>query len=352
MSRFSQKRIDLSNTTTREFMDNLIAEREAFTNYHDNLTEIAERVGPDVAKELEDLGPDAAPLIQQFVDGSDEQLEELKEIFGLRTEDAVKVAEDKIGELNGFPHGENWIQGLIDGMENKRAALKLAAQSLASEVVDVTSKRMEERSPSRVAMRSGVHWVEGLELGMESRRKELAEKSASIAKEINTATKEANRQLQVDLKKFDADYQYDREKAIRDYNKSVARIKDGARKERRQLAKDEHWELEDLKRSHDQNMLDMEERYQNDRLSMISQASIDVVAEGEEYVEQQKWLGEMSLSEEIIYWNDMRNSLERGTDAYEQALSNHQNAVARLRSQMEAATERYSEQVKDRLRSG
>lgn len=63
--------------------------QRAMTNWAGNIVVLAQRLGPDIAKYLESLGPTAAPLIQKLVDASDSELKKLKPKLAATTADAT-----------------------------------------------------------------------------------------------------------------------------------------------------------------------------------------------------------------------------------------------------------------------
>jgi TP901 family phage tail tape measure protein len=61
----------------------------AQANWAANLVILAQRLGPDIASELANHGPEAAPMIQKFVDASDAELQKLKPKLTATTADAT-----------------------------------------------------------------------------------------------------------------------------------------------------------------------------------------------------------------------------------------------------------------------
>lgn len=189
MSGFAKERLDLSETTTEEFMAHLREEMAAFTNYHTNLQTIASKVGPDVAAELEKLGPAAAPLIEEFANGSDEQLRELAAIYGTRQEQANRAALAEMGVLpgevtgimalvkgavsdsglwsEGYLQGGNLAKGLSKGiLDNQWIAIQ-SSGGMAQKVIYSSGRTLEVKSPSEAFKRQGKALPQGLAIGIE-----------------------------------------------------------------------------------------------------------------------------------------------------------------------------------------
>ncbi len=192
MAGFSKEKLDLQTTTTRQFMDQLIAEQVAFNNYHSNLKMIAAKVGPDVAAELEKLGPEAAPMIEKFVNGTDEDLAELAVIFRSRTEDANRIAREKAAELSGYKYGADWIQGIINGMEGKRQSLINVVNSVTREIPDRTRNYLMMKSPSKIGVKIGEDWDDSLAIGMDKARKSVGRSAEGVADVIVDSTQLPN----------------------------------------------------------------------------------------------------------------------------------------------------------------
>jgi len=77
---------------------------EAQHNWVTNMLELAGRLPPGVAMELAKLGPEAAPLVQQLVDGTDAQLQTFSGLFMQTTDDGVQGMVDIL--QGGIPLAE------------------------------------------------------------------------------------------------------------------------------------------------------------------------------------------------------------------------------------------------------
>lgn len=190
MSGFTKERFDYEKGTTKQFMDMWEAELTAFRNYHSNLTTIAAKVGPDVAAELEKLGPQAAGLIQQFVDGTDADLARLADLVGERTGAAVTQAETELGLLGGVGStaGKAFIDGLVKGMKDNQSRAGTAAGNVGGAIERGLKTRLEISSPSKVGAALGQNFAESLGLGI-TKGEDKAEKDAKdLAQAIMDST--------------------------------------------------------------------------------------------------------------------------------------------------------------------
>lgn len=80
---------DAGKVSLKEFEKQLDKIQHAMENWAGNIVILAQRLGPDIAKYLEGLGPTAAPLIQKLVDASDKELKKLKPKLEATTTDAT-----------------------------------------------------------------------------------------------------------------------------------------------------------------------------------------------------------------------------------------------------------------------
>ena len=80
---------DAGKVSLAEFEKQLDKIQDAMSNWAGNIVVLAQRLGPDIAKSLEALGPTAAPLIQKLVDASDAELKKLKPKLAATTADAT-----------------------------------------------------------------------------------------------------------------------------------------------------------------------------------------------------------------------------------------------------------------------
>lgn len=191
MNGFTKDRFDYEKGTTDEFIKMWEAEAVAFQNYHDNLQTIASRVGPDVAAELEKLGPEAAPLIAQFADASDEELARLVTAFQTRTEAAVNQAKIGLGGLKGIgaAAGKDLVDGLVSGMQNNQSKAGTAAGNVGGAIERGLRQRLEIASPSKVGQGLGQNFAESLGLGITKGEDKAEQDASNLARSIIDATK-------------------------------------------------------------------------------------------------------------------------------------------------------------------
>jgi len=190
MNGFTKERFDYEKGTTAEFMAMWEEELTAFQSYHENLQIIASKVGPDVAEELAKLGPAAAPLIQQFVDGSDEDLAKLAGIVHDRTEAAVIAAGLELGRLAdiGEGAGKDFMVGLSKGIRDNTKTVIDAARTSANVIKQATESGLGISSPSKVGIDIGRNYAESTGIGIERGTDKPKRSAAELAQAIIDST--------------------------------------------------------------------------------------------------------------------------------------------------------------------
>lgn len=189
MNRFSKERLDYDKATTKEFIESKKKELEAFNNYHTNLRTIASKVGPDVAAELAKLGPEAAPMIQKFVDGSEEDLKELAAVMRQQTVAARTVAELELGKLDGEDIGKNFVDSVGRGMRKGEKSIENISRGVGQKIVNATKVPMRIASPSKVGLDIGENWSESIGTGIDRKADVAEDAGRDAAQGVIDATK-------------------------------------------------------------------------------------------------------------------------------------------------------------------
>ena len=104
---------------------------------------------------------------------------------------AAASASQAAGEIKGafdsvdmVSSGANMIQGLIDGMMQKKDQALAAAQEIALATAGSVNNALEVESPSRLLMRTGQYAGEGLAIGMQSQIPEVSRAAGAMAEPI------------------------------------------------------------------------------------------------------------------------------------------------------------------------
>ena len=90
-----------------------------------------------------------------------------------------------------FSLGQDYIQGLIDGMESLHSAATDKAREIALDVEEAYANAQESHSPSRVAYRLGSYFVWGLAQGLSESASEAVNSASDMAVLISDAVQSA-----------------------------------------------------------------------------------------------------------------------------------------------------------------
>lgn len=191
MNSYIQDRFDYEKGTVKEFLKMWEEELEAFQNYQSNMTTIAAKVGPEVAGELEKLGPQAAPLIKKFAEASNEELEKLVELYGLRTGAAVDAAKrevDRMGDI-GRGSGRDLMSGMSGSINENSGLVSKAARNAANVAANAIRKVLQISSPSKIGKELGRNFAESLGLGIDEGEDKVEKDARELAKSIIDASR-------------------------------------------------------------------------------------------------------------------------------------------------------------------
>lgn len=201
MNRFTKERFDYEKGTKDEFLKMWEKEVIAFQEYEDNLQTIASKVGPDVAEELRKLGPEAAPLIADFVNGTDEEMSRLKTVVQSRTEAARKAAATELGLMagDGYTAGANLSGSIADGIKSQLKNISSAGRSAGAAAVDAVKKVAQIASPSKVGLGLGANFGGSIGMGIEQQTDRVAKSGKELAEELIEATRLSDPLIKAEL---------------------------------------------------------------------------------------------------------------------------------------------------------
>jgi len=201
MNRFTKERFDYEKGTKDEFLKMWEKEVIAFQEYEDNLKTIASKVGPDVAEELRKLGPEAAPLIQQFVDGTDEEMSRLKTVVQSRTEAARKAAAAELGLMadDGYKAGANFGDSIAKGINSKVPTVTGAGKGVGAAAGIGAKQAMVQKSPSKVGLEIGANFGSSIGMGVESEIDRVKKSGKELAEELIEATRLSDPLIKAEL---------------------------------------------------------------------------------------------------------------------------------------------------------
>lgn len=206
-----------------QLLANLQQQNNVLVDWMGNLGKLTERgLDEGLIAELQQMGPKSAAEIAALTTLSDEQLAQytdlwknksnlartqaISELEGMRLdtnnqilllqeETAAKLESYKTEWTNSMTKvtgsvknmaskmpslGANAVQGLIDGINSKKAELERVAAELAAIVAGTTQTELDIHSPSRVMKKLGGYTTEGFVIGMQQAAKKLSNVSSNV----------------------------------------------------------------------------------------------------------------------------------------------------------------------------
>lgn len=206
-----------------QLLANLQQQNNVLVDWMANLGTLANRgLDEGLLAELQQMGPKSAAEIAALTTLSDEQLAQytdlwknksnlartqaISELEGMRLDTAnqiILLQEETAAKLESYKTewtnsmtkvtgsvknmaskmpslGANAVQGLIDGINSKKAELERVAAELAAIVAGTTQTELDIHSPSRVMKKLGGYTTEGFVLGMQQAAKKLSNVSSNV----------------------------------------------------------------------------------------------------------------------------------------------------------------------------
>lgn len=206
-----------------QLLANLQQQNNVLVDWMGNLGALAERgLDEGLLAELQQMGPKSAAEIAALTTLSDEQLQQytalwknksslarqqaIGELEGMRLDTAnqiyllqeetkkklekyqsewktsmkavTKSTKDQFKDMPSI--GSYAVQGLIDGMNSRKAELEALAAELAAIVSGTVASSLDIHSPSRVMKKLGGYTTEGFVIGMQQAAKKLANASSNV----------------------------------------------------------------------------------------------------------------------------------------------------------------------------
>lgn len=157
-----------------DMIKNLQSQQTAFDNYADNLKEAARRgVDDGLVKQLSDGSVESMQILQSILDGSDEKLDELNNIFRQKNEskeNAAAIAADFATGLSdgkaavyseAYGMGNDIVRGVIAGVKDNEYLYGNQMQSLARTGNNAFRAYNQINSPSRRFYQNSAYVVQG-----------------------------------------------------------------------------------------------------------------------------------------------------------------------------------------------
>lgn len=157
-----------------DMIKNLQSQQTAFDNYADNLKEAARRgVDQGLVKQLSDGSIESMQILQSILDGSDEKLDELNNIFRQKNEskeNAAAIAADFATGLSdgkaavyseAYGMGNDIVRGVMAGVKDNEYLYGNQMQSLARTGSNAFRAYNQINSPSRLFYQNTTYVVQG-----------------------------------------------------------------------------------------------------------------------------------------------------------------------------------------------
>lgn len=154
----TQEEVDAYNALTAQIAEVSLARRESYD-------ECQRLMGQQEA--LNDAIAQGTSVLEEY----DGQINEMAS--AMRQATSSMYSDGKTG-------GENFGQGLIDGLLAKRKRANEAAYALVDSVKRTSYQALDEHSPSKVAEEMGRFWSEGMAIGIEEGRKAVADAAVQL----------------------------------------------------------------------------------------------------------------------------------------------------------------------------
>lgn len=92
----------------------------------------------------------------------------------------IKSKVQPVAESGGKGNGNDYVQGLVNSLNEGKGPAATAALALAHTIITSTRAGLDEGSPSKEAAKSGKWYVEGLVMGMQSQLRQLARSAGRV----------------------------------------------------------------------------------------------------------------------------------------------------------------------------
>lgn len=186
--------------SAEKIIGNWKKQREAFSNYEDNLKKAVE-LGLDetLIKQLSDGSQESMLILDAMVNDTEISVDEINAAFGGRL-DAKESLTGYMGELEVIMSGAyddmiamarqagyDTMDGLIAAIYDRTPRLETAMENAARKAPAAFNRTIEIHSPSRVMMRSGQYTIAGAVQGVEMETPKLERAMAEAAKSANAA---------------------------------------------------------------------------------------------------------------------------------------------------------------------
>lgn len=293
---------------------------------------------------------DTKTKIDEIRASASDGFEKVKNAVKDKLTDAVRIVGEKIGEMPGkvtakmgemAAAGGDLIQGLINGILGMAAAAVEAIAGVVGGVVSKAKSMLKIKSPSRVFMAIGRDTVKGLEVGIDKRRVHAKKSVDALFASVMQSTKEGFKKERAEIQQNNAEMKKIEQRSAED----ILRIKQKAAQKKKALTSAELIKIRRIEEDAAKKLQSLREKNNKIELDMNDKQMKEFLSASEKYVENKRKNGQMSLADEVYFWNAMYKNAKKGSEQYEIGMKNHQAAVKSMRSQIESTNKEYTDKM-------
>lgn len=286
----------------------------------------------------------------EIVSTARQKFEEVKTAIRNKLTEAVRVVSQKVGEMPGkvrekvsnmLGAGRDLINGLTEGIKEKAKDAVDAVKGVVEDAIQGAKNLLGIESPSRVFMDIGEDTIKGYELGIKKRQHHADKEITELFKRVIKTTEKANKKQLDEIDKNNKEIKKIEERA----NEDIYLIEKKAKEAKRKLTEAEAIRIRRIEEDSAKKIHDLQDKNNKIQREVAEKQSAELLKIAEQYVEAKRRNGEMSLQDEVYFWNAMYRNAEKGSEQYELGLKNHQDAVKRLRSEIESINKEYNDRI-------
>ena len=240
-----------------------------------------------------------------------------------------------------FQAGKDLVSGLINGIKSMASAAVNAIAGVVDGVVSKAKAALRIKSPSRVFMAIGSDTVKGLEVGIDKRRVNARKSVDALFASVMQSTKEGFKKERAEIEKNNAEMKKIEQRSAED----ILLIKQKAAQRKKALTSAELIKIRRIEEDAAKKLQSLKEKNNKIELDMNDKQMKEFLAASEKYIENKRKNGQMSLADEVYFWNAMYKNAKKGSEQYETGMKNHQAAVKDMRSQIESTNKEYTDKM-------
>lgn len=197
------------------------------------------------------------------------------------------------------------------------------------------------KSVTKSAMQMGLSTVASLADGIKDKRQDALNEVNKLLKDIRAQVSEATDAEKDEIKKNNDEIKKIEKRA----NEDIYLIKQKAKKAKRKLTEAELIKIRRIEEDAAKKTQALRTKNNKVEQDIAKRQNAELIKLAEEYVQDKKSNGEITVTDEIYFWNAMYKATEKGSDLYEMAMKNHQDAVKKLRTEIESTNKEFNDRL-------